>query len=155
MRSLVTGMLLLAACTQAGAQPGSATAPAAVISTGQVTVEHYYRIRWGSAGEFKRLYERNHAPILREMQRSGYIVRIETEEPFTHLSGGVRWDLRVTITFRDAASAVVAGGEFDQASEAVSRRLYPDRERFQSEEARRFSLLEEHWDVIVAAATPG
>jgi hypothetical protein len=31
-----------------------------------VTVEHYYRIKWGSAGEFKRLYKLNHQPLLDE-----------------------------------------------------------------------------------------
>lgn len=138
-----------AAVAQA-ASTAQATAPAA---TGQVTSEHYYRIRWGSAAEFKRLYERNHAPLLREMQRQGFIVAMRVEEPFTHLSGGARWDLRVTITFRDAASAVLVGGPFDQAFEAASRRIYPDRTAFDAEEARRFSLLEEHWDVIVTPVT--
>ncbi|HEX8640631.1 MAG TPA: hypothetical protein VF704_05690 [Allosphingosinicella sp.] len=121
--------------------------------SGQITTEHYYRIRWGSAAEFKRLYERNHAPLLREMQRQGFIIAMRAEEPFTHLSGGARWDMRVTITYRDAASAVLVGGPFDQAFEAASHRLYPDRTAFDAEEARRFSLLEEHWDVIVAPVT--
>ena len=133
---------------------GGAQAPAPSVVSQQVTVEYYYRIRWGSAPEFKRLYERNHAPILREMQRQGFIISMKVEEPFTHLSGGARWDLRVTITFRDAASAVGIGGPFDQASEAASARLYPNREAFEAEEARRFALLEEHWDVIVTTVTP-
>lgn len=128
---------------------GSTQTPAASPAAQQVTVEYYYRIRWGSAAEFKRLYERNHAPLLREMQRQGFITGMETEEPFTHMSGGARWDLRVTITFRDAAAAVLVGGPFDQALEAASARLYPDRTAFEAEEARRFALLEEHWDVIV------
>lgn len=132
---------------------GAAQAPAAGLSAQQVTAEYYYRIRWGSASEFKQLYERNHAPLLREMQRQGFITGMKVEEPFTHLSGGARWDLRVTITFRDAASAVLVGGEFDQAFEAASERLFPDRDRFEAEEARRFSLLEEHWDVIVTPVT--
>ena len=114
-----------------------------------VTAEYYYRIKWGSAAEFKRLYERNHAPILRELAKQGFITRIETEEPLTHLAGGPRWDLRVTITYRDASSAVVVGGAFDKASGAVQARLYPDKAKFEAEEARRFSLLEDHWDVIV------
>ena len=146
---IAASLPLIAAASIAGAQPAPPAATA-----GQVTVEYYYRIRWGSAPEFKRLYERNHAPILREMQRQGFITRIETEEPFTHLSGGARWDLRVTVTFRDAAAAVVVGGDFDRASEAASARLYPDRTTFDAEEARRFSLLEEHWDVIVTPVTP-
>ena len=152
MRSWIAIALATAALpATAIAQPpaGPAQAPQATAAAQQVTVEYYYRIRWGSAAEFRRLYERNHAPLLREMQRLGFIVAIKTEEPFTHMAGGARWDLRVTITFRDAASAVLVGGPFDQAFEAAGARLYPNREAYEAEEARRFSLLEEHWDVIV------
>ena len=53
---------------------------------------------------------------------------------------------------KDAASAVVVGGAFDKASEAITARLYPDKARLDAEEARRFGLLEEHWDVIVTPA---
>ena len=31
----------------------------------------------------------------------------------------------------------------------AAKRLYPDKAAFDAEEDRRFSLLEEHWDVIV------
>ena len=133
---------------------GFAQAVAAQPSEGAVTAEYYYRIKWGSGDEFKQLYERNHAPILREMQKQGFITRIETEEPFTHLAGGTRWDLRVTITFRDAASAIGVGGPFDEAFGAVAKQMYPDKARFDAEEARRFSLLEDHWDVIVTPVEP-
>lgn len=116
-----------------------------------ITTEHYYRIKWGSAGEFKRLYKLNHAPILAELQKQGFITAIRTEEPFTHMAGNQRWDLRVTITFRDPSAAVVVGGAFDKASDAVKARLYPDEKKLEADEAKRFSLLEEHWDVIVAS----
>jgi hypothetical protein len=145
----LTAIALGLCAAEAAAQPAAPTPAAQVAVAEQVTAEYYYRIRWGSAREFTRLYQRNHAPILAEMQRQGFIVAMRVEEPFTHLSGGARWDLRVTITFRDAASAVLVGGAFDQAFEAASQRLYPDRAAFEAEEARRFSLLEEHWDVIV------
>ena len=154
---IITALALASAAAAAAAVAPAAAAqapPAAAAPAQGVTVEHYYRIRWGSAAEFKRLYERNHAPLLREMQRQGFITAIRVEEPFTHLAGGVRWDLRVTLAYRDAAAAVQVGGAFDQAFEAASRRLCPDRAAFEAEEARRFSLLEEHWDVIVAPVTP-
>jgi hypothetical protein len=64
--------------------PATAQAPEPGPMAQPVTAEYYYRIRWGSAAEFKRLYQRNHAPLLREMQRQGFIRRIEVEEPFTH-----------------------------------------------------------------------
>ena len=114
-----------------------------------VTVEHYYKIKWGSADQFKDLYKRNHQPLLDEMQRQGFIHRVETEEPFTHMAGDQRWDLRVRITYRDAPSAIVVGGTFDKAFEAAKAKLYPDEAKLDREEAQRFSLLEEHWDVIV------
>ena len=142
MRRLLTFAAACAALTSAAAAQPVATAE-------PVTTEHYYRIKWGSAGEFKRLYKLNHQPILAEMQKQGFITAIRTEEPFNHMAGNQRWDLRVTITFRDPSSAVVVGGAFDKASQAVAARLYPDKAKFDAEEARRFSLLEEHWDVIV------
>lgn len=117
-----------------------------------VTIESYYRIKWGAGTEFRELYKRNHAPILEEMQKLGFITAIKTDEPFTHMAGDQRWDMRVTITYRDAPSAVVAGGAYDTASEQVIARLYPDRAKLRAEEAKRFALLEEHWDVIVVAS---
>jgi hypothetical protein len=115
----------------------------------QVTIEHYYRIKWGSDQDFKRLYRANHEPILREMQKAGYILSMKTDVPFTHMAGGQRWDMRVTISYRDAAAAVLVGGAFDEAFEAAKARLYPDAKKLDADEARRFALLEEHWDVIV------
>ncbi len=35
---------------------------------------------------------------------------METEGPFTNLAGGVRWDLRVTITYRNADDALAGPG---------------------------------------------
>lgn len=123
--------------------------PAAAAPAEPVTVEHYYKIKWGSADEFKRLYKANHQPLIDEMRRQGRIVSVRTDEPFTHMAGAPRWDLRVTITYRTAPDAVVVGGAFDKAFDAATARLYPDKARLDAEEARRFSLLEEHWDVIV------
>ena len=145
MKGLVAIAGVLAALTTgATAQPVATAEP--------ITTEHYYRIKWGSAGEFKRLYKLNHQPILAEMQKQGLITAMRTDEPFTHMAGGQRWDLRVTITFRDPSAAVVVGGAFDKAFDAVKARLYPDKKKLEAEEAKRFSLLEEHWDVIVAPA---
>ncbi|WP_310467105.1 hypothetical protein [Sphingomonas sp.] len=142
MRTIVLALGMLAA-----GLPAHAAAAAE-----QVTVEHYYRIKWGSAGEFARLYKANHQPLLDAMKKQGRILAMRSETPFTHMAGGQRWDLRVTITYPDAASAVVVGGDFDKAFDAAKARLYPDQAKLDAEEARRFSLVEEHWDVIVTPA---
>lgn len=157
MRIPIAFLAVLAAIACAGQASAQAAgqAPAAVPQTAQpVTIEAYYRIRWGEAKRFKAMYERNHAPLLREMQSAGLITAIRVEEPFTHMAGDQRWDLRVTITYRDADAAAVAGGTFDQAWEAARKRLYPDKAKLDAEENERFSLLEEHWDVLVVTSDP-
>lgn len=128
--------------------PAIAQRVEAASTTAPVTAEYYYRIKWGNHDEFKRLYERNHAPIMREMQTQGFVLKMDVEEPYTHLAGGPRWDLRVTVTYRDAATALF-GGSFEQAFADAQARLYSDKSKFEAEEARRFSLLEDHWDIIV------
>jgi hypothetical protein len=125
------------------------TASVAADPPNPVAVEYYYRIKWGSAEEFGRLYRKNHLPILKEMQKAGFVRSMRTEYPFTHMAGGQRWDLRVTIVFRDASSAIEVGGPFDVAFEAAKKRLYPDATKLAAEEQARFALLEEHWDVVV------
>jgi hypothetical protein len=144
MRAILAAALL----ATAPAAPAAAQPPAAAVAQVPVTVEYYYRIKWGDAGEFKRLYDRNHAPLLREMQKAGFIRSMRVDEPFTHLAGGPRWDLRVTIVFRDATAAV-SDPEWERLWDIARARLYPDKKAFDSEEDRRFALLEEHWDVIV------
>jgi hypothetical protein len=142
-------LALLLASAPAGAQPGPPASPAAV--SRPVTVESYYQAKWGSVAEFKRLYEKNEASLLREMQRLGFITELRIEEPFTHSAGEGRWSLRARITYRDAAAAVETGGAYDQAFAAARARLRPDKAAYEAEEDRRFSLLVDHWDVIVTA----
>lgn len=145
-------VLLLVLATPLVAQPVTpANAPTS--KYGPVTVEYYYRIKWGQHGEFKQLYKKNHEPILNEMQKLGFITAMKMEVPFTHLAGDVRWDLRVTITYKDGTTAVgdEPGGWYE-TSAAIEKRLYPDRKSHAAEEARRMGLLEEHWDVIVYPA---
>ncbi len=145
MKTIVIAAAALSAVTSSAyAQTPGAT----VAQEAPVTIEYYYRLKWGSAGEFKKLYGRNHAPILLEMQKEGRILRIETEEPFTHLAGGVRWDLRVTITYRNADNAL-AGPGMMKGWENAWGRLYKDWEKFSAEETKRFALIEDHWDVVV------
>lgn len=140
--------LLLAAAAPETALPAEKAAPAAPTMT-PVTIEYYYRIRWGGMDEFRALYARNHQPILDEMKRRGFITRIETATPFTHMVGAARWDLRVTITYRGAEDAVGDGTGYGAAAEEVGARLFPDLAKFKAEEAKRFALVEEHWDVVV------
>lgn len=140
-------ILLLALAAPLSAQTAPAT-PAA--RSGSVTIESYYRIRWGSFWDFMDIYRQHHAPILAEMQRQGYIAAIRTDTPTTHMSGAQRWDLRVSITYRDGNVAAGGDAAYDRAARVAGETLFPDRTRHLAEETRRFAMIEEHWDVIVA-----
>ncbi len=145
--------VLLAAGVAHGPAYGQSEVSAA--QTSAVTVEYYYRLKWGSLDEFKQLYAKNHTPLLEAVQRDGLIREIVMEEPFTHMAGGERWDFRVTITYPDAAGAISSPQmetSWSKAWESIYGKDDPEGARFLAEEAKRFSLVEEHWDVIVQVA---
>lgn len=145
MRLAILAFAMIAAPLSSQPAPApSAEAP------GPVVVESYYRIRWGSFWEYMELYRVHHAPVLAEMQRLGFITSIRTEVPVMHMAGHQRWDLRVTITYRDGNAASGSDAGYDRAAQEASRRLFADREAHLAAETRRFAMIEEHWDVIVA-----
>ena len=147
-------LLLAAFASPLAAQPAPAPTPAPAAAPAPVTVESYYRIRWGSFWDYMEIYNRHHAPILAEMQRRGFITALRTETPSTHMAGDQRWDLRVTITYRDGNAATGAdGGAYERAVRETSARLFTDNAAHLAAETRRFAMLEEHWDVIVATSS--
>lgn len=136
----------LLAISNAAANPIGGAARAKDVPT---KMEYYYRVKWGSLKEFIALYDKNHKPLLDQMQRDGFILSMRTEFPFTHLAGGPRWDMRVMITYRDAAAAL-NDPAWEERWESKKKALYKDIAQFQAEETRRFSLLEDHWDVVIS-----
>ena len=112
-------------------------------ATRGVSVAYFYRVRWGALDEFIELFERNHWPILREQLAEGRYTAVELSTPRFHGDGRADWDLMVSITYRDWAAIQ------EHSDAAISRRLYPDQETFKAEEARRFGLLDAHWDVVL------
>lgn len=107
-------------------------------------VEYYYKVKWGHADEFIRLYKKNHLPLLKEQVNKGRILQMKTESPFYHAGEEARWDYRVTIVWKNAT---VAHDDYDDTVD--SRKIFPDQETFKREEQRRFELLLGHWDVAV------
>ena len=105
-----------------------------------VTVQYFYRIRWGFQDEFVELYERNHWPLLRAQLESGRLLDVRAYEPRFHGDGRGDWTFEVTITYRDWAAME------EHTDPAIVARLYPDAEKLRREEQRRFELIEAHWD---------
>lgn len=105
-------------------------------------VEYYYKVKWGSADEFIRLFKKNHLPVLKKQLETGRMLKVTAVKPRYHSTEDGRWDYRVTIVFKNLAAA------HDSASEeALIKQLYPDQETFRREEQRRFEILLAHWDV--------
>lgn len=105
------------------------------------TVWYFYKVRWGSQDEFLDLFTKNHYPVLKA-QLGGRLTAIKTYVPAYHGDGRADWTFVVSLTFRDAAALVGPSGEAE-----IVRKLFPDQDRFKTEERRRFELVEAHWDV--------
>jgi hypothetical protein len=106
-----------------------------------VQVLYFYVTRWGAHDEFVSLFRKNHWPVLEEQLRTGRFTDVRMWTPRFHGDGRADWDVLVSITYRDWVA-------MESHSEAeIAKRLFPDQEAFKREEARRFELLQAHWDV--------
>jgi hypothetical protein len=107
-------------------------------------IEYYYKAKWGHADELLRLFKKNHYPLLKKEVEMGRMLKVWMDQPRYHTTEDGRWDYRVTIVFKNAT---VANESFDEA--ALQKQLFPDQATFQSEEQRRFEILDAHWDLPI------
>ena len=114
------------------------------------TMEYYYKTQWGHQQEFLQLFLKNHFPLLQKERESGRILSIKIETPANHMTEDSRWDYRVTLVFRNSATATSSNP--DEA--ALIRQLWPDQATYTREEQRRFEILLAHWDLPVTDITP-
>lgn len=132
---------------------------ALLISTGQplladegppVKVAFYYKIKWGAQAEFESLYFRNYHPVLEAQVGDGKRMKsVEVYRPTYHGDGRADWTLLVIVTYANADASLESSHD-----QTIIKRLYPDQEKYRKEEARRFELLDAHWDVPLTAVTP-
>lgn len=108
-------------------------------------VEYYYTAKWGHAEEFLRLFKKNHYPVLKKQVESGRFLRVDAVKPRYHTTEDGRWDYRVTIVFKNVEAAFAP----DVTEETIKQELFLDQQTFQREEARRFEILQAHWDVPI------
>jgi hypothetical protein len=107
------------------------------------TIENYYKVKWGYAEEFIDLWKVNHYPLLKKAMENRDIISVVAEKPKLHSGEDTRWDLKVTLVFKDAKTA------FDpELTEPYKKLLYPNTEKLKKDEQHRFELLLAHWDVM-------
>jgi hypothetical protein len=124
------------------AHPAAAQKPA---NPEYFAIESYYRVKWGYADEFIRLWKTNHYPLLKKAQEKGDVISIKAEAPRFHAGEETRWDLRVTVVFKNVEKA------FDENLVVpYKKQLFPDLDALGKSEQHRFELLLAHWDVEVA-----
>ncbi|GAA4312060.1 hypothetical protein GCM10023149_07280 [Mucilaginibacter gynuensis] len=119
-------------------------AQTAPVQSAPITIENYYKIKWGHAEEFITLWKKNHYPLLKKLQEKGDVISIKAEAPILHSSEDSRWDFKVTLTFKTEHLA------FDYSIvDPFKKQLYPDQDSYKKEEQQRFELVLAHWDVPV------
>jgi|SRR5688572_19912631 len=104
----------------------------------ETTTWYFYTVKWGYQDEFLDLFQRNHYPVLKALKEAGQYSAIRTYTPRYHGDGRADWTFAVELVRREVPGM--------PAEEEVIRKLYPDQAKFRKEEARRFELLEAHWD---------
>ena len=107
-------------------------------------VEYYYMAKWGHAEEFITLFRKNHYPLLKKEVEMGRLLKVSAVAPVYHTTEDGRWDYRVTIVYRNAATA---HDGYDAAP--LLKQMFPDQETYKKEEQRRFEILDAHWDLPV------
>lgn len=107
-----------------------------------ITVEYYYKVRWGYQEEFLALFGKNHYPLLMEQVKSGRLIKFQAFEPRFHGEGRSDWTFMTVLVFKNW----LALGDNSGTAELIQK-LYPDQEAYKREEQKRFELLDAHWDV--------
>lgn len=150
MRRILLAVLALAFAASIAVPLRAQGAPPQSTAGQPYTVEYYYKCQWGHQEEFLQLFLKNHWPLLKKVQSTGRIVALKIESPAYHTTEDGRWDYRVTITFKSSTLATSANP--DEA--AFMKELWPDQQKYQQEEQRRFEILLSHWDLPVTDITP-
>ena len=128
----------------------SAVLPTIADDSPPVKAAYYYKVKWGFQGEFEGLFFKNHYPVLQAQIVEGKRVKaVEIYRPTYHGDGRADWTFLVVITYASAEASVSPSHE-----DMIIKRLYPDQEKHRKEEARRFEILDAHWDVPLTAVAP-
>jgi hypothetical protein len=143
MRYFAVAVMLVAATSgnpgTLGTNGTSGTYGTQASQTREVTTWYFYKVKWGHQDEFLDLFQRNHYPVLKARMQGGAYSAVRTYAPRYHGDGRADWTFAVELVAREPATG--------PSEEEIVKKLYPDQAKFRKEEARRFEILDAHWDV--------
>ncbi|MEO8361656.1 MAG: hypothetical protein ABI672_16600 [Vicinamibacteria bacterium] len=124
--------------------------PARADEGGSVKSAFYYKVKWGYQAEFEALFFKNYYPVLEAQIKDGKRVKaVDIYRPTYHGDGRADWTFLVVMTYISAEASVAPSHD-----DVIIKRLYADQEKYKKEEARRFEILDAHWDVPLTAVEP-
>ena len=108
--------------------------------------EWVYRVRYGYKDEWWKLFQKYQITVLDKEKELGYVREYSLYVPSLHMPEDSRWDYRLIIVFT-SQSASTHGSE-------IEMQLFTDLPTFRKEEARRWELTANHWDLPIHLADP-
>ena len=136
-------LALLFAVTVTGAIPAQAqTRP----SDRPLQVEWVYHVKYGSQGEWWKLFRKYQIATLDREKQLGYVTEYKVFRPGAHVSEDSRWDYRIIITYPNYDGSKREG--------EVEAQLFPDKAALARDEDRRWELTVNHWDLPIRQIDP-
>jgi hypothetical protein len=109
-------------------------------------VEWVYRVKLGHQDEFWQIFKKYQIATLNKEKDMGQVLKYEVFRPGLHASEDQRWDYRIVIYYKNAASSSGGG--------VIEKQLFPDQETMKREETRRWDLTQLHWDLPIRQIDP-
>lgn len=109
-------------------------------------VEWVYRVKLGHQDEFWQIFKKYQIATLNKEKELGQVLKYEVFRPGLHTSEDYRWDYRIVIYYKNAASSSGGG--------AIEKQLFPDQATMKREETHRWDLTELHWDLPIRQIDP-
>jgi hypothetical protein len=125
---------------------GSRVAHAQSRQNSPYIVEWVYKVKLGHEDEFWQIFRKYQIPTLNKEKEQGSVLKYEVFRPGLHTSGDHRWSYRIVIYYQDPTSSSRAS--------AIEKELFPNQAAMKREEARRWELTEDHWDLPIRQTDP-
>src|SRR5262245_6391303 len=84
---------------------GRAQAPAKQAASEPKTTWYFYTVKWGFQDEFLDLFQRNHYPVLKALEKAGRYTSVRTFVPEFHGDGRADWTFAVELVVPPSAPA--------------------------------------------------